>query len=343
MKSAPLSLAFVALCTSFVAAQDELRSRPEGVSPAIEKAIERGLGYLRRVQSPDGSWSSSGRRGVYPTAMTSLAAMAFLGSGSTPTRGKHWLPVRRATSFLLSCSNPTGLITCVGEARPMYGHGFATMFLAQAYGMEEDKLRQRKIHDTLTRAVNLTAQSQSRFGGWIYRPDSDDDEGSVTITQVQALRACRNAGITVPRKTIDQAIGYIHKSANPDGGIRYKVTRQDNGNAPLSAAAVAVLDNAGNHDDPVAEKALKFATKHLPINGSGNSFHYYSQLYLAQALYRRGGDRWNDYYLEISNWLLGQQARDGSWNGDGVGPVYGTSVALTILQLPYSYVPIYQR
>jgi hypothetical protein len=29
--------------------------------------------------------------------------------------------------------------------------------------------------------------------------------------------------------------------------------------------------------------------------------------------------------------------------GDGVGQTYGTALALTILQLPYALVPIYQK
>jgi squalene cyclase len=45
----------------------------------------------------------------------------------------------------------------------------------------------------------------------------------------------------------------------------------------------------------------------------------------------------------MAAWLLKQQSKDGSWQGDGVGTVYGTGIALTILQLPYSYAPIYQR
>ena len=35
------------------------------------------------------------------------------------------------------------------------------------------------------------------------------------------------------------------------------------------------------------------------------------------------------YYAKMAAWLLKQQSRDGSWNGDGVGTVYGTSIALT--------------
>jgi prenyltransferase beta subunit len=199
------------------------------------------------------------------------------------------------------------------------------------------------IHVVLTRAVNLTARSQSRAGGWLYTPDSNGDEGSVTITQIQALRACRNAGISVPSKTINNAVAYIKASANTDGSIRYSVSSGGGGRAPITAAAVAVLYNAGRYDDPIAEKALQYAKRTLPINGSGNGHHYYSHLYLAQALYQKAGDEWDDYYRNMSAWLIGQQQRDGSWNGDGVGTTYGTSIALIILQLPYAMVPILQR
>ena len=50
-----------------------------------------------------------------------------------------------------------------------------------------------------TGAVKLIARSQSGPGGWLYTPDSNGDEGSVTVTQIQALRACRNAGIRINR------------------------------------------------------------------------------------------------------------------------------------------------
>ena len=48
-----------------------------------------------------------------------------------------------------------------------------------------------RLHDVLTRAVKLITRSQSSAGGWLYTPDSNGDEGSVTVTQIQALRACR--------------------------------------------------------------------------------------------------------------------------------------------------------
>jgi len=320
------------------------KAYPPGVTAEVEAAIERGLQYLRETQSGDGSWRNAGGYGTYPTAMTALAGMAIIGSGSTPTRGKYWKEVRKATEFLMKCAQSDGVLTVPAEeGRSMYGHGFSTMFLAQVYGMEEDEVRQRRLHGVLTRATKLISRSQSGAGGWLYTPDSGGDEGSVTITQIQALRGCRNAGITVPVDTIRRAVEYIHNSANADGSIRYSAHSGGGGRAPITAAAVAVLYNAGRYDDPIAEKALVYSKRHLPVNGSGNGHHYYAQLYLAQALYQKGGEDWADYYSRMSAWLLRQQKRDGSWNGDGVGTVYGTSIALTILQLPYAMVPIYQR
>jgi len=325
------------------AAAQDLELRPKGVSEEVAKAIQRGLQYLERTQNQDGSWRSAGNYGNYPTAMTALAGTAMLASGSTPTRGRYWMTVRRATEYLLRCAQPDGLITAPAEeGRSMYGHGFSTMYLAEVYGMEEDRRRQQTIHDVLTRAVKLTARSQSRAGGWLYTPDSNGDEGSVTVTQIQALRACRNAGIAVPVETIEKSIGYIRNSANPDGSIRYSVNSGGGGRPAITAAAVAVLYNAGQYDDPLAEKALQYARRTLPVRSAGGH-HYYAQLYLAQALYQRGGEDWDDYYSEASAWLLTQQRADGSWVGDGVGTTYGTAIALIILQLPYSYVPIYQR
>jgi hypothetical protein len=329
-----------------VAAQDAapIAPRPRGVDERVEQAIARGLDHLVRVQGRDGAWRGSGTYGSYPTAMTALAGMALLGSGSTPTRGPRWQPVREAVEFLLRCAQQDGLISAgPEEGRSMYGHGFATMFLAEVYGMEEDARRQKRIHEVLTGAVAVIVRAQSRAGGWYYTPDSGSDEGSVTITQLQALRACRNAGIAVPGKTVAAAVDYIAKSANADGGIRYSIHSGGASRPPITAAAVATLYNAGRYDDPMAERALQFAMRTLPIDGANEGHHYYGHLYLAQSLWQRGGPDFDDYYAKFSRWLLTQQQSDGAWSGDGVGTNYGTSIALTILLLPYDAVSVYQR
>ena len=49
----------------------------------------KGLDYLARMQAPNGSWQSTQDGSTYPTAMTSLAGMAFLANGNTTSRGPY--------------------------------------------------------------------------------------------------------------------------------------------------------------------------------------------------------------------------------------------------------------
>jgi prenyltransferase beta subunit len=226
----------------------------------------------------------------------------------------------------------------------MYGHGFGTLYLASVYGMEEDLVKQGKLKRVLDKAVGLIASAQSSAGGWIYTPDSNSDEGSVTVTQVQALRACRMAGIVVNKKTIDQAVNYIKRCQTSDGGIRYSLNSGGGSRPAITAAGVAVLYNAGVYDDqPFAEKAYDYCKKNISVTVDNTGHHYYTHLYWSQAIYQRGGQDWTDYYDKKSKWLVKQQKSDGSWDGDGVGAVYGTAIALTLLQLPYALAPIFQR
>src|SRR5690606_22754271 len=110
------------------------------------------------------------------------------------------------------------------------------------------------------------------------------------------------------------------------------------------AAGVAVLYNAGVYDDqPFVDKAVQFCQSSLKVSVDTTRHHFYAHYYWAQALYQRGGKDWDTYYATAAAWLLQQQAKDGSWPGGGVGAVYRTAIALTILQLPQSLTPIYQR
>ena len=53
-----------------------------------------------------------------------------------------------------------------------------------------------------------------------------------------------------------------------------------------------VNEGTSDRDDPLAEKALEYAQRHLPVSGH-SGHHYYAQLYLSQALYQQGDDEWD--------------------------------------------------
>src|SRR4029078_2225181 len=81
---------------------------------------------------------------------------------------------------------------------PMYEHGFGALFLAEGHGMVGNRELREEVRTKLKRAVTLIVDSQNGEGGWRYQPEARDADISVTICQIMALRAARNAGVYVP-------------------------------------------------------------------------------------------------------------------------------------------------
>ena len=326
-------------------------SLPDLVTPESHTAVQRGLAYLARMQRPDGSWQATGRysrEGGYPCVMTSLAGLALLSGGNTPVEGPYAANVRLAADYVLKSINGEGMISGrANTGRPMYGHGFSMLFLAQVYGMQPTPAVQERLRETLGAAVQLTVRAQSGDGGWNYRPDSGGDEGSVTVTQIQGLRACRNAGIKVPKSTIDRACTYIEKCQQGDGGIAYRLG--NSGSRPaITAAAVATMYNAGEYENPVAVGALHYTMKLLNSKKSNlmeaySGHSYYGLFYAGQSLWFAGEEQWREFFPLLREGLLKQQEESGQWTGSTVGTVYSTAIATILLQIPNHYLPILQR
>lgn len=281
--------------------------------------------------------------------MTGMAGVALLCEGSTLTQGKYSENIRNAVEYLLSKSRPNGLIgDPKSDDRYTYGHGFGMLFLSQVVGEEDYADQRQEILDVLSRAVDFTGKAQTREGGWGYvsaRDGNNFDEGSTTITQVQALRGCRNAGVAVPKEIIEKAIKYIHKCSinGGAGGVQYN-TAGGGGRPPISAAAIACLYNAGEYDDSYVPKLLAYCDRNL-LSGSDNheGFWHYAHYYYAQVKYRQGETDWEKYRDRIFRKIIDQSASDGSWSQGYIGPVYTTSINLTILQMEKAALPIYQR
>ena len=313
----------------------------------VDRTIGRGLEWLANRQSRLGHWTANNNQ--YPTAMTALAGMAMLCEGSTTVQGKYAPNIRRAVEYLTGRSRPNGLIGASDDNRYTYGHGFSMLFLSQVLGEEEDIERREELIDVLTRAVVFTGQAQTKSGGWGYvsaKDGNDFDEGSTTITQVQGLRGCRNAGIPVPKEILDKAITYIKKCTGKDGGVRYNLASAGGGGGrpPISAAAIACLFNAGDYDDQYVPKILEYCRKNLySLSGSNFGHWHYAHYYYAQVLYREGGEDWGKYRDKLFEKIISEAGPDGGWSQGSVGPVYVTAINLTILQLPEGMLPIYQR
>ena len=361
---------------------DAVRNRaPADEVPAeFQPCISKGLEWLAKTQQ-GGHWEAFG--GQYPLTMTSLSGMAMLMQGSTLREGKYKDYILRAVEWLMQRSQPNGMIgnpNIPGEAgRYMYGHGYALLFLSCIYGEEEEGERRKKLEDMLTRAAKFTRDAQTqrestrykdpktgkplKLGGWGYvsaREGNNFDEGSVTITQVQALRAARDAGIAVPPEAIQEAVNYLQESTNEQGGVIYSLAGGGGGEGrpALTSAAISCGFSAGDYNSPLVKKWLQFAKAAVqPVGDIRFGQHdEYTHYYFAQAIYKLGEDgwaklfgsdkdalKWSTYRAATFPKLKAQQSPDGSWQGGQVGPAFITAVHLGILQLDNACLPIYQR
>lgn len=314
----------------------------EFITPEVQVAIDRGLAWLAARQHPNGSFGS-GSQYRENVAVTALSAMAFVAAGHTPGRGKYGELVQDATEFLLSRSKPNGFIVDEGSTShgPMYGHGFATMFLAEIYGMSPSN----DVRQKLERAVKLIIATQNEEGGWRYYPRVEDADISVTVAQVMALRAARNAGLFVPKDTIDRSMAYVKACQNPDGGFAYQLAKRRESLFPRSAAGTVALYSAGIYEGRELDESLQYLMQHLP---QGEVFRYeanyfYGHYYAVQAMWHAGGRFWRVWYPAIRDELLRRQLPGGAWPDSYICHEYGTAMALLVLQMPNDYLPIFQR
>lgn len=316
-------------------------------NPQWEASIRKGLDWVANQQKALGHWIAN--TNSYPTAMTALGATALLCSGSTTIQGPYAPNIRKAVDYLVSRSRENGLIgDPTTDNRYTYGHGFSMLFLSQVLGEEEDEDRRKELIEVLQKAVKFSADAQTPSGGWGYVSAKDGnnfDEGSTTITQVQGLRGCRNAGIAVPESVIERAKKYIYGCKNADGGISYSSRNRGTSRPAITAAALAALYNAGDYDSKQVPEMLAFCRKNLnDIGGGARSFGHwhYTYLYYSQVVYRQGPDEWTPFRDKLYARIVNEQQDVGRWDGN-IGPIYVTACNLIILQLDKAFLPIFQR
>ncbi len=315
------------------------------ITPELDDAVTRGLAALANKQRADGSFGE-GRFGRN-VAVTSLACLAFMADGHVPGRGKYGPIVQLGLENVLSNSTETGLIAGESGNGPMYGHGFATLFLGEVYGMigGDDSDISRRTHDALLRACRLIERTQNSEGGWRYNPVPFDADVSVTICQIMALRSARNAGIEVPKSVIDRAVVYVRNCQNKaDGGFMYQLPSGISA-WPRSAAGVASLYYAGIYSDDALDRGIAYlAANAAPDSPARSEAHYwYGMYYTAQSMYLAGGSAWANWWPSARTELLNRQTADGQWNDPAIGNAYGSAMALIVLQMPKRYLPIFQK
>jgi hypothetical protein len=331
-------------------------------------AVERGLAWLVKQQRADGSFAGD-KRGTLATSLTAISGLALMMEGSTAGEGKHAEPIRKAVAFLVKraqkAGDHAGLINDPkheGESdRYMIGHGWAMLFLASVYADEPDPARRRELKDVLTRAVKYSQDARSSNGGWFYtsaKDGHDQDEGSVTLAQIQALQATRMAGIHVPSDLLTKALECQKQQlARLEKGGRLPPGAAQSRPA-LYAGAVLCAFTRGDFQSDQVKRWLSACQRTMPMHDFSRRWPQdaYTLLYETQVVYALGNEgyarlfpdaaeklQWSTYRDRLFAEVIKTQKKDGNWEADlgwGAGPLFASSVALVILQMESEFVPL---
>lgn len=374
------------------------------IPPEIQEAITQGLEYLRAHQNIEGNlnglcsdmgaYCRSGKKygeccyGAWRSdigyklnqeyrpekneyahiGVSALACLAFLAHGDTPERGEYAESLQAGLQYILNHTmfidrrkDGSEMAFINHNGSRMYSHAFATLFLAEVYGMTQDE----RVREKLNQAVSLIEDCQNPKGAWRYQPYAQDADMSITVCQVQALRAARNVGIRVSKETIDKAFNYImrvsdgHVSGDSYGrpSFKYQDIQYSRTSFALTAAGCTALHGVGNYDSkkirPYLDELWRMKEPQED-KYSKSYFYYYGHYYAAQAFFIEGGTYWERWYAHVCKEFLkrskikvvkkrGKNVETRHWPSRFVGDIYSTAMVLVILQLPYKYLPILER
>ncbi len=286
----------------------------------VNRAIARGVAYLKSVQQPDGSWPYAQR---YLQGATALATLTLINAGVPRSD-----PAVKAGVFYIN-GKPLEFTYCVA-------------LTAMALATVDSNAHIGKI--TACRDWLLLAQQTN--GGWTYtRGLKAKPDNSNTQFAVLGLRAAQQSGAPAPRRVWDKIDGYFRSSQRGDGGWGYRqVYNKSYGSMTAAGLASIVIcgaqerrniERCGQYAyDASMLRALKWFDRFFTVqtNPGRNRNHLYylyaiERVGVLTARRRLGG---KDWYREGAQLLVQMQKPDGSW-GSGVAGIPDTCFALLFL------------
>lgn len=327
-----------------------------------EDAVLRALRHLKKIQNSDGSWSST------KPAMTSLALLAYLAHGDTPSSPEFGSVVEGAIRFLVDAQEPSGRFK--GRDGHDYTHPIAAYALSEAYAITKVPA----LKDAAVKALNVVVKGQNPSGGFNYnlKPTTRDDS-SYMAWCVQALKAGKMAGFEdyIPgfkecwKKSIAGFKLNYTDGSDGYGGFGY-CGPGNAGGKKLTGAGVLCLQFLGASKSKECQGGLRGLTKATcswEKQDAGSPLYYW--YYISQAKFHEGGNTWKSWNAQFSPTLMrnqkivpkeqsgyvdheGKAHATGSWlspapkEHNGSNKVMDTILCTLMLEVYYRYLPTFQ-
>ncbi len=319
-------------------------------SRAVDGGIDAGLRWLKRHQSPNGSWDAvdyvknceenpkcepgTQQAGDATVALTGYAIMCFQGAGyDHVTPNKYKKVIAKAIEYLISVQKQDGLF---GERN--YEHAVATMALAEAYAMTTDLAlktpAQNGINVLLSRQSILDKNDPYSGLGWDYTNQNPNrTDLSVTGWCIMSLKSGLAAGLNVKdgmtgaKKMIEK----VWKDSNPDWKnfdpysskaifpYTWDATSGKIKKDHLSFVGAVCAVFLGHHQSDLMLETLCNDMESRWVDSGAYKNNNYASYYIVMAEFQSGGDRWKKCLNTIIPHLIQTQrvadgCYDGSWD-----------------------------
>ena len=345
--------------------------REGGGNQDSERAVARGLAWLKRMQKADGNWEYDQGSKEEKTCATGMALLPFLAAGETHKAGRggekkepnYQKVVDSGLKYLMANCQPSG--PNAGKmSNNMYAQAIATIPLCEAYGMTKDPV----LKPFAQAAINYIQKAQGPNGSWGYSPGINGDT-SIVGWQIQALQAAKlSKDLVVDDRVIKKAIKFLDTAS---GGSRKSMYgyADSAGAAPGTAlTAVGLLSryyiDAWGPSHPGMIDGVAGLVKNPPkaAGGVANMYYYY---YATQVVHFYEGEDWKNWNEGpkqadgtrkggMRDWMVTTQIKKdganlGSWDpeagwfGTGCGRLGTTCMCLLTLEVYYRHLPLYKR
>ena len=283
---------------------------------AVNRAIERGITYLRKSQNENGGWNEFAGQSC---GLSSLCTLALLNAGLSrddPT-------IKLAMRYLRAT-----------DADETYSVALQTLLFCQ-HGAAGDLARIRN---------NVTWLTESQFsrGVWGYggKRQSGGDPSNTQFALL-ALGAAQDRGVQVDPVVFERAIEYWENSQKSNGGWGYF---QGPASGSMTCAGIASLiianGSLGNSSSSVKDgkieccggdendvnsivRGLDWLSNNFRVDGNpgGSDDTWFYYLYAIERTGRLSGRRFfggHDWYREGAEALIAEQDEfQGMWDGGG--------------------------
>ncbi|MEK7485949.1 MAG: FHA domain-containing protein [Planctomycetota bacterium] len=330
-----------------------------GGGSETESAVESGLKWLAKHQSPSGYWdggeftkqckemtcSDARIVGIHREAITAFCLLAFLGAGHHEhQKGAFQETVRLGIRYLENQQNPDGSF---GKNNTMYAHSIATLALCEAKQFEG----KTRVKDPFSqRAIQYILDAQTPGAGWRYYFRDSSNDTSVTGWCIMALKAGKEAKISIPAEAFEGALHWLDSCTEKNYySVGYMSSRD--GSKAMTAVGVACRFFLGqNSKNPMVNGGINDLLTELPQESTDKSRYnrdYYYWYYGTLATFQYGGEAWDKWNLALKKALLPLQQTTGCergswgaycrWFGGSGGRPLNTAIAILMLEIYYRY------